>query len=68
MTTTARELLSEFEQLAAHDQREVAREILLRTQSWEYPSLTDDELTGIAGEAFRRLDVEEEADEQSRAR
>ena len=59
MTTTAIDLLNEFEQLAESDQREVAREILSRTRHWEYPDLTDDEITAVADEAFCRLDAEE---------
>ena len=62
MTSTAMGVLSEFEQLTERDQREVAREILLRTRSWEYSNLTDDEIAAVADEAFCRLDAEEATD------
>ena len=62
MTSAAMEMLSEFEQLTERDQFEVAREILLRARRWEYPDLTDDEITAIADEAFCRLDAEEATD------
>lgn len=62
MTSTAMELLSHFEQLTERDQREVAREILLKFRRWEYPDLTNDELAAVADEAFCRLDAEEATD------
>ncbi len=62
MTSAVLEMLDEFEQLPEVDQREIAREILLRIRHWDYPDLSLDEITGIADEAFCRLDAEEATD------
>jgi len=59
MTTAVQELISRFDQLNEQEQREAAREILLRTSRLESPPLTDEELTALADERFLELDRRE---------
>jgi hypothetical protein len=64
MNANAQQLLDRFDQLPRDDQREVAREILRRTASFDVPPLSDEELVGQAHELFLKLDEAEARDAQ----
>jgi hypothetical protein len=59
MTATARALLDKFERLSEREQKDLAAKILLLCRKWDWPALTDEELTQIAEERFLALDMEE---------
>jgi hypothetical protein len=65
MTATAKALLSEFERLSEREQKDLAAEILRLCRKWEWPALTDEELTQIAEERFLTLDMEEAGNAKS---
>ena len=66
MSTLTAQLLEQFEQLPADDQREFSRAILHRTAHLDYDAPSDDELTVAAREMFAMLDHEEDGDDASR--
>ncbi len=59
MSTTAQQLLASFDALPETVKFEVAFEILRRTQDFEFPPMTDDELTDNAEAIFLELDRRE---------
>jgi len=59
MTAAVQEIISKFDRLPAEEQREAAREILLRAAQIDTSPLTDEELTALADEAFLELDRRE---------
>ena len=59
MMSVVQELLTEFDQLTEYEQRELTREIILRTRQWGYADLSEDDIAAVADEAFARLDEEE---------
>ena len=56
MSTTAEQLLKDFDSLPESDQREVTWEILQRTRHFALPPLSDDELELNAEAMFLELD------------
>lgn len=65
MTTTAENLISVFDALPEPEKHEVATVILRRTLDFDYPPLTDEELTLNAEQLFLELDRQEEEDAKS---
>jgi hypothetical protein len=65
MSTASEGLLESFESLSDTDKREVAAEIIRRTRSFNFPPLTDEELSLNAEQVFLDLDAREAADGQS---
>ena len=59
MTTQVRNILNSFDLLADDDKRELAAEIIRRSQSLALPPLTDEQLIGAAEEAFLEIDRRE---------
>jgi hypothetical protein len=61
VTAQVRNILESFDLLADDDKRELATEIIRRSQSLALPPLADDQLIGIADEVFVELDRGEAA-------
>lgn len=59
MTTNARRVLEEFDELGEAEQHEVLIKLLRKSIKSPYPSLTDAEFTGVADEIFLELDRSE---------
>ena len=59
MTASAQELIKTFDGLSESEQLEVAQEILRRLGSFDFPSLTDEDLVFSAEELFLILDQQE---------
>ena len=66
MSTKTAQLLEEFSKLPPDEQREFSEAILRQTAQFEYDAPSDEELTAAAGEIFRMLDREEDANARSR--
>jgi len=64
MTALAQEILNSFDRLPDTEQLEIALEILRRLVNFDFPPLTDKDLTLNAEELFLALD-QEEADYES---
>ena len=62
MTTQVRNILESFDMLPEVDKRELASEIIRRSQSLDVPPLTDEQLVGAAEETFLELDRREAND------
>ena len=62
MTTQVRNILESFDMLPDVDKRELAAEILRRSQWLDTPSLTDEQLIGEAENTFLELDRREAHD------
>jgi hypothetical protein len=60
MTTQVRTFLESFDTLSELDKRELAAEILKRSQMLDAPPLSDEQLIGAAEETFLELDRREE--------
>lgn len=67
MTARVKALLAEIEKLTDREKIDLTTEIVRRSGHWEYPPLTDEELTLAAEEVFLRLDKEEAEHERSRS-
>ncbi|MBW4551883.1 MAG: hypothetical protein KME35_12350 [Aphanocapsa sp. GSE-SYN-MK-11-07L] len=63
MTALAEEILNTFDQLPDTEQLEIAVQILRRLVHFDFPPLTDEDLTFNAEELFLALE-QEEADDQ----
>ena len=61
MTTAVENLLTNFDRLSESEKRDAIREILRRTRSLDFESLTDQELTALADVTFLELDERETA-------
>ena len=61
MTIAVQEILDRFDGLTEPEQREAAREILLRVLSGENSALSDEELTRLAKARFAEMDCAEAA-------
>ena len=59
MTTQVRNILESFDMLPEVDKRELAAEILRRSQMFDASPLTDEQLVGAAEETFLELDRRE---------
>jgi hypothetical protein len=59
MTSTAQQLLANFDQLSPLDQEQVAKEILRRTADVPLLPLADEDLVQLAEELFLTLDKAE---------
>ena len=59
MSITVQNLLNSFENLSESEKREMASEILKRTVSFDFPALSDEDLTLSAEELFLELDQRE---------
>jgi hypothetical protein len=59
MTTQVRNILESFDMLPETDKRELAAEILRRSQMFDALPLTDEQLVGAAEETFLELDRRE---------
>ncbi|MCL6435371.1 MAG: hypothetical protein K6T90_14395 [Leptolyngbyaceae cyanobacterium HOT.MB2.61] len=59
MTTSAQEILNNFDRLPDTEQLEIALEILRRIVNFNFPLLTDEALTLNAEELFLALDQQE---------
>jgi hypothetical protein len=59
MTALAQEILKNFDSLPDTEQLEIALEILRRLISFDFPPLTDEDLTLNAEELFFDLDQQE---------
>ena len=59
MSTSAARIVDEFKKLDPVEQRWVCQEILRATPKSAHGSLTDEELTAIADQAFVLMDKEE---------
>jgi len=68
MSTTAQQILSSFDALPDATKHEVAMEILRRTKDFEFPPLTDEELTANAEALFLEFDKREMNDERPESR
>lgn len=66
MTAFTQEILNTFDQLPNTEQLEVAVEILRRLLNFDFPPLTDEDLSLNAEELFLALD-QQEADYESMA-
>jgi hypothetical protein len=62
MTSQVRTILDSFDMLSAADKRELAAEIIRRSQMLDGPPLTDEQLVGAAEETFLELDRRETTD------
>lgn len=60
MTALGQEILNTFEKLPNTEQLQVAVEILRRLLNFDFPPLTDEDLTLNAEELFLELDQQEE--------
>ena len=65
MTSSARNLISTFDQLPELEKKEVAAAILLRILQLDFPPFSDEELVLSAEEVFLELDRREATDAQS---
>jgi hypothetical protein len=61
MTTNAKRVIEEFDELGEAEQHEVLIKLLRKSITSPYPSLTESELTSVADEIFLDLDREESA-------
>lgn len=68
MTSQVQQILQSFGGLTLAEQREVAVEILRRTQVWTTDAMNDDELTQLADELFLQLDQQEARNDDTAAR
>ncbi|UIE38096.1 hypothetical protein [Leptodesmis sichuanensis] len=59
MTALAQEILNNFDRLPDTEQMEIALEILRRIINFDFPPLTDEDLTLSAEELFLVLDQQE---------
>ena len=59
MTALAQEILKNFDRLPDTEQLEIALEILRRIINFDFPPLTDEDLTLNAEELFLALDQQE---------
>ncbi|BAU42823.1 MULTISPECIES: hypothetical protein [Cyanophyceae] len=59
MTALAQEILDNFDRLPNTEQMEIALEILRRIINFDFPPLTDEDLTLSAEELFLALDQQE---------
>jgi len=59
MTALAQEILKNFDRLPGTEQLEIALEILRRIINFDFPPLTDEDLTLNAEELFLALDQQE---------
>jgi len=59
MTASAQEILKNFDRLPDTEQLEIALEILRRIINFDFPPLTDDDLTLNSEELFLALDQQE---------
>jgi hypothetical protein len=59
MTALAQEILNSFDSLPNTDQLEIALEILRRLVNFDFPPLSDEDLTLNAEELFLALDQQE---------
>jgi hypothetical protein len=59
MTTQVRNILESFDMLPEPDKRELASEIIKRSQRLDSPPLTDEQLIGAVEESFLELDRRE---------
>lgn len=59
MTALAEEILNNFDRLPDAEQLEIALEILRRIINFDFPPLTDEDLTLNAEELFLALDQQE---------
>jgi hypothetical protein len=59
MTAQVRNFLESFDTLSDFDKRELAAEILKRSQMLDSPPLSDEQLIGAAEETFLELDRRE---------
>ncbi len=59
MTALAQEILKNFDRLPDTEQLEIALEILKRIINFDFPPLTDEDLTLNAEELFLALDQQE---------
>ncbi|QZZ20271.1 hypothetical protein J5X98_23910 [Leptothermofonsia sichuanensis E412] len=59
MTALAQEILNNFDRLPDTEQMEIALEILRRIINFDFPPLTDEDLTLSAEELFLALDQQE---------
>lgn len=59
MTALTQEILNNFDRLPNTEQMEIALEILRRTINFDFPPLTDEDLTLNAEELFLVLDQQE---------
>lgn len=59
MTALAQEILNNFDRLPDTEQLEIALEILRRVINFDFPPLTDEDLTLNAEELFLTLDQQE---------
>jgi len=62
MIQTAKDIISTFDRLPVAQQREVTKQLLLRSLDVETPEITNDELILAADEIFLELDQREAAD------
>ena len=67
MSTTAQQLLNEFDLLPESEKREVIIEILRRTRHLDLPPLSDDDFVMNAEALFLELDHQEMRDETSQS-
>jgi hypothetical protein len=61
MTTNARRVIEEFDELGEAEQHEVLIKLLRKSIKSPSPSLTESELTSVADEIFLELDEGESA-------
>jgi hypothetical protein len=61
MSTNARRVIEEFDELGEAEQHEVLIKLLRKSIKSPYPSLTEAELTSVADEIFLELDQDESA-------
>ncbi|MDO9289440.1 MAG: hypothetical protein Q7T83_11700 [Thermodesulfovibrionales bacterium] len=59
MTTDIKEILNTFELLSENEKKDLASEILRRTVKFDFPPLTDEDLTQSAEKLFLELDRRE---------
>ncbi len=59
MTTQVRNILDSFDMLSEADKRELAAEIMRRSQMFDGPPLTGEQLVGAAEETFLELGCRE---------
>jgi len=60
METNIRQVIQAFDELGKAEQHQVLVQLLRRSVSGRYPSLTDDQLVTFAEEVFLELDRAEE--------
>ena len=62
MTTAVRDFLKSFDSLSESDKRELVAEIMRRSISFDYPSLSDIDLVMNAEDLFLELEKKESID------